>query len=169
MRALPDVSRVTFDIPTEVFSVQTMSGATERILSTIRGAGYEPDLLPAPPGAVSRIERLASPRSKAVVAALSRARARGVPLILDFWATWCGLCKKFEQTTLADPRVVKLIASNFELLKIDVDEDPEAAEDLNVKGIPDVWILDGDGLILARENRYMDPDEFLAVLQRHRR
>jgi thiol:disulfide interchange protein DsbD len=46
-------------------------------------------------------------------------RARGKPIMLDFYADWCASCKVMEATTLSDPKVKEAL-SHFELIKIDV-------------------------------------------------
>ena len=56
----------------------------------------------------------------------------GVPLIIDFHATWCGPCKiiapKFEQLATAKPGI--------EFYKADVDKRPELAAQMNVTAMP---------------------------------
>jgi len=166
VRALPGIESAAFDISTEVFTLTTAAGTKPApILEAIRGLGYEPELLDRPAEPDAGVKRLDHPTSKVLAAALARARQRGVPLVIDFGATWCSLCKKFAATTLTDERVEKALDA-FEFLPIDVDEHPAAAKDLGVAGIPDVWFLAGDGRVLGRENRYMPPDVFLAVLER---
>ena len=166
MRVLPGIESAEFDIPTEVFTLKSQPAAeTQAILAAIRALGYEPKLLEGPTKTDGAIKSLSKPASNALKEALARAKARDVPLVVDFGAVWCGLCKKFAATTLTDERVEKALG-DFEFLKIDVDEDPAAAKDFDVAGIPDVWFVAPDGRILGRENRYMDAEEFLAVLAR---
>jgi putative thioredoxin len=59
-----------------------------------------------------------------------------VPVIVDFWATWCGPCK-----TLG-PTLEKLVAEAggaVRLVKIDVDRNPELSQQLRIQSIPTVY------------------------------
>ncbi len=169
MRVLPGIESAEFDVPTEVFTLKAAPGTgSDRVMAAIRELGYEPHLLEGPVEAVARRTRLTDPKSAAVRKALARARKRAVALVADFGATWCGPCKAFARETLTDARVEEALR-DFELLRIDIDEDPAATKDFGVAGVPDIWFVAPDGKILGRENRYMDADDFLAVLRRMKR
>ena len=164
MRVLPDVGRASFDIPTETFVVELRAGADPApVLAAIEALGYEPSLLASPPERRERIARLAAPTSSAVRDGLARARARGVVLVVALGGPFCRLCRLFEETTLEDQRVRDAL-DGVEFLQVDVALDPAAAKDFDVHGVPDFWLLDGDGKILGRVNANLDPDEFLAFL-----
>jgi len=59
-----------------------------------------------------------------------------VPIVVDFWAPWCGPCK---QLMPALERVVKAENGKVKLVKINIDENPSVAGQLGVKSIPAVF------------------------------
>ena len=165
MRVLPTVERAAFDIPTETFTIELRSGEDGApVLAAITALGYTPEMLETAPEAVERAQRLESPTSNAVRDGLARAKARGVPLVVALGGPFCRLCRLFEETTLEDERVHAALDA-VEFLQVDVELDAAAARDFDVRGVPDFWLLDGEGKVLARMNAYLDPDEFLALLE----
>ncbi len=57
------------------------------------------------------------------------------PVLVDFWAPWCGPCK---QLTPVIERVVKSAGGKVKLVKMNIDEHPQIAGQLGIKSIPAV-------------------------------
>ena len=66
--------------------------------------------------------------------------SRTVPVIVDFWAPWCGPCKTLQPMI---EKVVKEANGKVKLVKIDIDKNQMLAQQLRIQSIPAVYAFFG--------------------------
>ena len=111
-------------------------------------------------------------KNQEIIKTFENARAYNKLVLLIFDATWCQYCKKFNEETLLDDKVLETL-SNFEKLSIDVDENATDAEFFDGKpasfggsGIPAIIIFSAYGKELARTRGAVEAKDFDSFLKK---
>ena len=63
-----------------------------------------------------------------------------VPVLVDFWAAWCGPCRRVAPEVDA---VAEQLAGKAKVVKVDIDADPDLAAKYNIVSIPALFIFKG--------------------------
>lgn len=85
-------------------------------------------------------------------------------IFLDFYATWCGPCKKLDAEVLSTAEFRKRASKFFIFARIDVDQQPQVFQAYNGEAMPTQLVLDKEGRELGRQVGYGNPEGFWAFL-----
>lgn len=64
------------------------------------------------------------------------------PIIMDFYATWCGPCKSLAPTL---EEIAKEYKDTIKVIKVDIDKNAEFADICFVKSVPTLFFISKDG------------------------
>ena len=91
-----------------------------------------------------------------------------LPVVVDFWAPWCGPCKMVAPTL---DKLAKENAGNLLIAKVNTDENPEWAMNFQVQGIPTMLFVAGGKVVHRQVGALPEPmlrevvNEFMNVVQ----
>jgi len=82
------------------------------------------------------------------------------PVLVDFYAEWCGPCKMMA------PELKKFADQNKEkvrVLKVDIDKNPAVAQQLNIQGVPTLMLYK-NGKVLWRQSGAMNAQQLAKIV-----
>jgi len=87
-------------------------------------------------------------------------------ILVDFWAFWCGPCKKMDAESWSKDEI-KEIMNNYVSVKIDIDIHKDVARKYNVQGIPYIFIMDPNGEVVYHQMSYLNINELKQLLVKY--
>ena len=83
-----------------------------------------------------------------------------VPVLVDFFATWCGPCKMLSPVL----DQVSAEATDFKVFKVDVDADPELAAQFKVMSVPTLVVIK-DGKVVNQASGFRPKDQIIKLVK----
>ncbi len=86
-----------------------------------------------------------------------------IPIVVDFWADWCGPCKTMAP---AYAEAARELEPEFRLAKLDTEAAPEIAAKFNIRSIPTMIVFKG-GKEIARQSGALPAGQLTAWIRQY--
>ncbi len=89
-------------------------------------------------------------------------RRVAMPVVIDFFATWCGPCKMLSPVLAS---VEERYDGEVRFVKVDIDEHPDVANRYEVMSVPTLLFFYG-GKLVRRESGFMSENEISSIIEK---
>ena len=143
----------------------------EKLAKVIADLGYKVEEIEVPKTVadVKQVKPVKAPipedAPKFLRDAFDKARRANQPIVVDFWAEWCAPCLQLKKVTFHDPKVAKVLES-IQLIYVDLDKYPALGAVYGVESVPDVFLIDRQGMIVDRLHNFEPPGDFVVRIKR---
>jgi thiol-disulfide isomerase/thioredoxin len=96
--------------------------------------------------------------------AIKLAKELGKPVMIEFWASWCGPCQRMDREVWPHPEVVAE-SKKFVCIAVDVDRDGAVAAQYQARAIPTIVFADPWGNELSRQIGYAYPGDLTRTMK----
>eukprot|EP00929_Paragymnodinium_shiwhaense_P003633 TRINITY_DN104214_c0_g1_i1.p1 TRINITY_DN104214_c0_g1~~TRINITY_DN104214_c0_g1_i1.p1 ORF type:complete len:159 (-),score=24.58 TRINITY_DN104214_c0_g1_i1:222-698(-) len=101
----------------------------------------------------------------AAVGDVDAALQSGLPVVVDFYAAWCGPCQAFATQV---HEVAQQLTGRVKFLKVDVDIEREFAEHMEVEALPTVYYFRANEMQpVGKTEGYLSAADLLAIIKEH--
>jgi len=99
--------------------------------------------------------------------ALDKAKSSRSVIMINFYSSWCNVCRKMKTEVFRNPRVNNFYNKNFINMALNIDKEPgkSLAKKFDVEAYPTILFVDEDSKTIRKVVGFRDVDSFLQLGQ----